>query len=80
MKTTVMLKDSLYRAAKSQAAQSHHTLSGFIEDALREKMLRKKEASRKAEKIQLPTYRGQGLQPGVNLDSHRELIDLMESR
>lgn len=49
----------------------------MIEDALRESLGRR--ASHPAGlKRKLPTFRGQGLYPGVNLDDSAALLELME--
>jgi hypothetical protein len=36
-------------------------------------------AEREAERIVLPTFRGQGLRPGVSLDDSAALLELMEA-
>ena len=77
MRTTIRLDDHLLREAKKYAAEAGRSLTGVIEDALREVLARRK-AAVKRERVRLPTFRGQGLQPGVNLNSNAELLDLME--
>jgi hypothetical protein len=42
-------------------------------------LLAHRRKSRKNRKIKLPTYRGRGLQPGVDLTDSRALLDRMES-
>ena len=76
MRTTVVLDDRLFRRAKASAAAAGLTLTSLIEDALREKLHRPRPAA--ARSLPLPTFRGKGVQPGVNLDSHAELLDRME--
>jgi Ribbon-helix-helix protein, copG family len=77
MRTTVRLDDQLLKEAKRIALESNRTLNEVIEDALREAFARSKVAKRQ-EKVGLPTFRGNGLQPGVKLDSNAELLELME--
>jgi hypothetical protein len=78
MRTTVRLDDALLAQAKEEAARSGRTLTQVIEDSLREALSRPlgKEVAR--HRAPLPTFRGNGLQPGVDLDSARSLLDLME--
>jgi hypothetical protein len=78
MRTTVRLDDGLLAQAKEEAARSGRTLTQVIEDSLREALgrpLRTEVAQRRAP---LPTFRGNGLQPGVDLDDAGSLLDLME--
>jgi hypothetical protein len=78
MRTTLRLDDDLLRAAKRYAAQTGRTLTAVVEDALREALARSRRAA-KRERVTLPTFRGHGLQPGVDLDDTASLLDLMES-
>ena len=84
MRTTVRLADDLLAEAKAHAACSGCTLTAFIEDSLRRAL---SEARRRPERplpklptFQLPTFRGDGLQQGVDLDDSAALLDLMEGR
>jgi plasmid stability protein len=79
MRTTLVIDDDLMAATKVRAAQLHRTLSAFVGDAVREKLLRGEETPSK-EVVSLKTFKGKGLRPGVNLNSHAELMDLMEDR
>ncbi len=77
MRTTVKLDDRLLAEAKQVAARSGGTLSEVIEDALRQVFARR--ATGTARKpVKLRTFRGTGLQPGVDLDSSAALLDLMD--
>ena len=78
MRTTVRLDDDLLREVKRFAAERQLTLTAVLEQSLREMLaLRKKLASR--EPVRLPTFKGRGLQPGVDLDDSAALLALMES-
>jgi hypothetical protein len=77
MRTTIRLDDDLLREAKTYAAATDRTLTGLIEDALREALARR-EARPARRRVRLRTFKGCGLQPGVNLDSNAALLDLME--
>lgn len=77
MRTTIRLDDDLLREAKAHAAATERTLTQLIEDALREALARRDSAIKRP-RIELPTFKGGGLQPGVNLDSNAALLDLME--
>ena len=79
MRTTVRLDDALLTQAKEEAARSGRTLTAVIEDALREALSRPVGGERSKERVHLQTFSGQGLQPGVDLDSAASLLDLMEA-
>ena len=76
MRTTVKLDDRLLAEAKQMAARSRKTLSEVIEDALRQ-VLSAPAASASRKPVKLSTFRGTGLQPGVDLDSSSALLELM---
>jgi hypothetical protein len=75
MRTTIRLDDALLRSAKAQAAATGRSLNDFIGDAIRAALVLK--PSRKPAAA-LPTFRGAGLQPGVDLDDSAALLDVME--
>ena len=79
MRTTVRLDDDHLGRAKAHAAQSGSTLTAFIEDALRRALAEAKDRS-EAPPPKFPTFRGTGLQPGVDLNDSAALRDLMEGR
>jgi hypothetical protein len=79
MRTTIRLDDSLLREAKKAAAESGRTLTDLIEEALRVTLSpRRGGGSRK--RMRLPTFRGRGPLPGVDLDDSAALLDRMEGR
>jgi hypothetical protein len=77
MRTTIRLNERLLADAKQLAARSGRTLTAVIEDALR-KALSEAKRSKGPHPATLPTFRGTGLQPGVDLDDTSALLDLME--
>jgi hypothetical protein len=77
MRTTLRIDDELLRKAKRIAVESDRTLAQVSEDSLRETFARKSVA--KDQRTALPSFCGQGLQPGVKLDSNAALLDLMEA-
>ena len=77
MRTTIRLDDHLLAQAKSLAAARGTTLTALIEDSLRE-VLARREAPRRRSKFCFPTFKGGGLQPGVDLDDSAALLDFME--
>ena len=77
MRTTVRLDDDLLREAKERAALSGRTLTSIIEEALRI-FLSRPRRSAGAKRPALPTFKGRGLQPGVDLDNTAALLDLMD--
>jgi len=77
MRTTVRLNERLLTEAKQLAARTGRTLTAVIEDALRQALTGAKR-SKGSHPPKLPTFRGQGLQPGVDLDDTAALLGLME--
>ncbi|HEU0304940.1 MAG TPA: CopG family transcriptional regulator [Gaiellaceae bacterium] len=78
MRTTIRLDDDLLARAKRTAAERGTTLTALIEDALR-RALAQGPASH-PDRPPLPTFRGDGLQPGVDLDDTAALLDVMDGR
>lgn len=78
MRTTIRLPDTLLRQAKARASETGRTLNAVIEDALRAALLRRPAAAF-APRVVLPTFRGEGLQPGVDLDDSAALLDIMDA-
>jgi plasmid stability protein len=76
VRTTVDLPDDLLSEAKERAAREGRSLSDVVRDAVRSSFARTATAER--EPVELPTFAGSGLQPGVDLDDSAALLDLME--
>ncbi len=74
MRTTITLDDHVLSTAKIRAEQRGTTLSAVVEDALREVF------SRPVPGVEtlapLPAFRGDGLQPGVDIADGGALWDL----
>jgi hypothetical protein len=66
------------RAAKRRAHQTGRSLTQLLEDCLRAELARPVAPRRVHEP--LPTYRGEGLRPGVDLSDANALEDLMTGR
>lgn len=77
MRTTVRLDEHLLAEAKQRAARTGRTLTAVIEDALRQALTDAKR-SKKSAPARFPTFRGDGLQPGVDLDDTAALLALMD--
>ena len=78
MRTTVRLDPELMKAAKQLATRTGRTLTRVIEDALREVLARSGPA-RPSKPFRMVTFKGRGVQPGVDLDDSASLLDLMEA-
>jgi hypothetical protein len=76
MRTTVDLPDDLLSEAKERAAREGRSLSDVVGDAVRSSFARTATVER--ESVELPTFDGGGLQPGVDLDDSAALFDLMD--
>ncbi len=78
MRTTIRIDDDLLRETKRLALETDRTLTAVIEDALREVVARRTQRG-KRRPVRLPTFGGEGLQPGVDLNDSAALLDLMEA-
>lgn len=77
MRTTIRLDKHLLAEAKQLAARTQRTFTAVVEDALRQ-LLRQTPARTPRRKVKLPTFRGDGLRPGVDLSNNaavREALD-----
>ena len=83
MRTTIRLDDVLLRRAKAAAASRGISLNDLIADAVRVALAPRPAPARVSEiarLFELPTFKGRGLQPGVDLDDTAALMDLMDAR
>jgi hypothetical protein len=76
MRTTVRIDDELLRRAKQFAARRGRTLAAVIDDALRTFL--SEDRATPVRPIRLPTFKGNGLRPGVDLDDSAALLEVME--
>lgn len=79
MRTTVRLNDELMSAVKRYAVERNATLTAIIEQALRE-LLSRRARVKPRKPVTLPTFKGRGLQPGVDLHNSAALLERMERR
>ena len=77
MRTTIDVNDTLLRAVKTHAAREHQTLKETFERALRAYLTRPAQAPTEAPLI--PVFRGQGIQPGVDLTDNAALQAIMDA-
>jgi Uncharacterized protein conserved in bacteria (DUF2191). len=76
MRTTIKIDDGLLTEAKARAARSGTTLNAVVEDALREAFARRRRGARRP--VELPTFAGSHVRPGVDLDDTAALLERME--
>jgi hypothetical protein len=76
VRTTVDLPEDLLAEAKERAAREGRSLSEVVGDAVRRSF--SQAAAGAGEPIELLTFGGDGLQPGVDLDDSAALLDLIE--
>jgi hypothetical protein len=82
MRALLEIDEHVLAAAEKEATRRGQSLSAFVELALTAFVApasRTGPAHRERKRIELPTFRGQGLRPGVNLDDSAALLELMES-
>lgn len=77
MRTTIRLDEQLLKDAKRAAVESGRTLTQLIEDSLREALARRRTAGQR-KRVVLPTFKGNGIMPGVDLNNSAALLDIME--
>lgn len=70
------ISDQLLADAKRLAVSSGRTLSQVVEDALRESLARG--SGLEQTEFRMPTFGGNGLNPGVDLDDSAGLQELMD--
>lgn len=77
--STVQLSDQLYREVEQFAARSQRSVQAVVEDALRTVLPRARQENANVP-VELPTFGGSGLQPGVDLENRSALLDLLDDR
>ena len=80
MRTTVSIQDDLLRRAREVSLARNCTLGDVVDDALRLALSVKPKAAGPARIRPLKTFRGSGLQSGVDLSSSASLLEIMEGR
>ena len=76
MRTIISLDDELHRRAKSYAAERRTTLTALVEEALRAHLAERR--GKRRPPVRLPTFKGDGLQEGLNLDELGAIYDRMD--
>jgi plasmid stability protein len=77
MRTTINLDEQLLKEAKMLAAATGRSLTDIVEEALRERLARRREYQ-KRERVPLVTFGGGGIRPGVDLNDSAGLLEIME--
>jgi hypothetical protein len=77
MRTTIRLDEQLFETVKQYALSHGKTFTAVVEDALREKMMRRAVSSRRP-RVTLKTVGGKGVRTGIDLDDSASLLDAME--
>ena len=80
MRTTVSIEDSLLQKAKKIAHERRSSLRTVIENALRAAFAKERKRTQSGAPRPLKTFKGRGLQPGIDLSSSAAFLDAMESR
>jgi hypothetical protein len=77
MRTTVRIDDALLAEAKAYAARHNRSLTSVLEDALRE-LLSRHESRSERPPVRLDVFYGDGLMPGVEIDSSARMHELLD--
>ena len=78
MRTTLSIEDGLLEEAKIRARKQKTTLGAVVNEALRQGLLRGGESAPAERTAPLKTFRGDGLQPGIDLRDSAGLLEIME--
>jgi Arc/MetJ family transcription regulator len=78
MRTTIDVQDDLLVELKRVAAESNRTLKDLVEDAIRAALALRRSEVTTTGSHPIVTFRGRGVQRGVNLNSMSELLDVMD--
>jgi len=77
MRTTLTIDSEVLAEFKKRAAETHRTISGLIEDALREHLSRGRDQFA-TKPLDFPIVGGDGVVPGVDLTSNAALTDFVD--
>lgn len=77
MRTTVHLPEDVLKAAKQHAARTNRTFTQLLRDALTATIERERGVE-SPRRVVLPTFKGDGVHPGVELNSSTTLNDRMD--
>ncbi len=77
MRTTLTIDSRVLAEFKKRAAETHRTLSGLIEDALREHLSRGRDQAA-TRPLDFPIVGGGGVAPGVDLSSNTALAGYLD--
>ncbi len=77
MRTTLTIDSQVLAEFKKQAAETHRTLSGLIEAALREHLARQRDVA-STKPLEFPIVGGSGLAPGIDPASNAALLDFVD--
>jgi hypothetical protein len=77
VRTTLTIDSQVLAEFKRQAAETHRTLSGLIEAALREHLARQRDAA-STKPLDFPIVAGHGLAAGTDPASNAALLDLVD--
>jgi hypothetical protein len=80
MRTTISIEDSLLEKAKKISHERRCSLRTVIEVALRAAFAKERKRTRSGAPRPLKTFKGTGVQPGIDLNSSAALLHEMESR
>ncbi len=78
VRTTVNISDRLLARAKALAVKSGRPLGEIVDDGLR-LLFAGADAGRRGGTVELPTYGGSGLQPGIDLEDEDALAALLDA-
>jgi hypothetical protein len=76
MKTTIEIQSELLRKAKETARKEGTTLRALVEEGLRS-VLGSRGKPRRKRKFRMRTFRGNGLQPGIDFSNWEQMRSII---
>ncbi len=78
MRTTLTIDADVLAAFKHEAAETHRTLSGLVEAALREHLARRRDAVA-TKPLEFPIVGGRGMAPGIDPAGNASLLGFVDA-
>jgi len=78
MRTTVRLSEEIIQSAKQHALSTKRTLTQLIQDAV-VLLIEQERGASSSRTVSLPTFKGDGTYPSVDINSNAALRERMES-
>ena len=80
MRTTLSINDNLLKEAKKRSIKRNCSLGEVVDEALRLSLFSQKKTGNASQTTRpLKTFKGSGIQPGVELNNSASLLEAMDA-